>query len=103
MGRGQGWGRPCYPLLMLVAFKEMLQSKGTLTLSINVRPGASKNSVKRILPDGTVVIAIAAAPEKGKANEALLRFLAEEFSVPKSHIEILSGETGRKKRVKIER
>ena len=92
-----------YSRLMLTPLKKMLLTQGALTLSVKVRPGASTSSVKRILPDGTVVIDIAAAPEKGKANEALLRFLAEEFSVPKSHIEILSGETGRKKRVKIER
>ena len=46
-------------------------------------------------------IAIRASPEKGKGNSALLHFLAKYLRIPVSHITILSGQTGRIKRLKI--
>lgn len=43
-----------------------------------------------------------APPVDGKANKALLRFLAKFFRVPPSDVHLLKGETGRKKSVLIE-
>lgn len=53
------------------------------------------------LADGTQKVKIAAPPEKGKANKALLRFLAKEWKVPTQNIEIISGETSSLKLIKI--
>ncbi len=53
------------------------------------------------MADGTIKIDITAAPEDGKANAQLVRFLAREFSVPLSHVEIVRGQTGRTKTVRI--
>ncbi len=47
-------------------------------------------------------IRIKAPPEKGKANTELIRFLAKTLCITKNAITILSGETSRHKRVKIE-
>jgi uncharacterized protein (TIGR00251 family) len=45
---------------------------------------------------------VAAPPVDGAANAALIRFLADCFDVPKSAVRMLSGETGRRKRVLVE-
>lgn len=46
-------------------------------------------------------VKINAPPEDGRANAELIRFLAKEWKVPKSALEIVSGETSRHKRLKI--
>jgi uncharacterized protein (TIGR00251 family) len=70
---------------------------------INVRltPKARRNAIlgwaedtggKRILK-----VSVTAAPEKGKANEALVELLSKAWKVPKSAIRIRQGETSRNK------
>ena len=44
---------------------------------------------------------VQAVPEKGKANKALVRFLAKQLGVGRNSVELLSGETGRHKRLGI--
>jgi hypothetical protein len=78
-----------------------LRQKGTVTFTVRARPGSSKTEVKEILDDGSVKIAVAAAPEKGKANRELVIFLADVFDVPKANIEIVAGETSGVKLVRI--
>lgn len=70
-------------------------------LAIRVTPRSSKNEISEIMSDGTVRIRITAAPVEGKANEALLSFLADVLEIPRSKIEIVAGETGRDKLVSI--
>ncbi len=70
-------------------------------LAIRVTPRSSKNEISEILSDGTVRIRLMAPPVEGKANEALLSFLAEVLDIPRSKIEIVAGETGRDKLVSI--
>ncbi len=72
-----------------------------MDLRIKVIPKSSKNEVCGNMADGTLKVKIAAAPEKGKANAALCKFLAEHFGVPQRDVEILSGETSHLKRVRI--
>lgn len=64
-------------------------------------PRARRNEVAEILNDGTIRIRLTAPPVEGKANQALIEFLSEILEVPKSHIEIVAGETGRDKLVSI--
>ena len=47
------------------------------------------------------VVRLQAAPVKGSANAALLRFLREELGVPGSALEIVSGEQSRDKVVRV--
>jgi uncharacterized protein (TIGR00251 family) len=54
------------------------------------------------LPDGTWKIRVTAVPEKGKANRALIEFLAEHLGVAKSRIRIMSGETSQSKRIRVD-
>ncbi len=73
--------------------------KQGVVLALAVQPGAKKSSVVGPTPDGFFKIKIAAPAVEGKANRALIEFLSELLEVRKSEIEILSGETARKKRV----
>lgn len=72
-----------------------------LLLSVRVQPKASRDEI--IGPhENALKIRITAPPVDGKANTHLIRFLAKTFGVPKSRVEILSGESGRLKRLRIQ-
>lgn len=71
-----------------------------VTLSIRIQPRASKNELVT-MESGALKIRLTAPPVDGAANEALVRFLAAALSVPKSHVEIVSGHTSRDKVVRI--
>lgn len=70
-------------------------------LAIRVTPRARRNEIVEILSDGTVRIRLTAPPVEDKANQALVRFLADILDVPTSRIEIVAGITGRDKLVSI--
>ena len=57
-----------------------------MDIRVKVIPKSSKTELAGYLPDGTWKIKVAAAPEKGKANRALMEFLAEHLGVAKSRI-----------------
>ena len=78
-----------------------LNNKGEAYLAVKVIPGSAKTEFRELMADGTYKIAIAAAPEKGKANTELIKFLAKEFKVLKSRLIIISGAGERTKLVKI--
>ena len=63
----------------------------------------TKVSGRAQTPEGEdcIKINVTAIPEKGKANKALLAFLAKTLSVPKTCLEITSGETDRYKKIEI--
>lgn len=82
-------------------FRLDFKKNGELYLKIKAIPGAPKTEIKTEMADGTLKIAVAAAPEKGKANIALIDFLAEEFGVPRSQVKIISGAGARVKLIKI--
>lgn len=72
-------------------------------LRIKLSPGSSFNGFRGIFTDeaGLVYLkaAVTAAPEKGKANTALLRLLAKALSVTRSSLRLISGETDRMKKI----
>ena len=70
-------------------------------LAVRVTPRASRNEIAEILADGTIKIRLTAPPVDGKANEALIRFLAEVLEVPRGKIEILAGASGHDKLVSV--
>lgn len=72
-----------------------------LVLSLHVQPGAKRTAVAGIHGDA-LKIRLAAPPVEGKANEALVRFLADAFGVPIRNVVIVRGETSRDKVVRIE-
>jgi uncharacterized protein (TIGR00251 family) len=70
-------------------------------LRIRVTPRARKNEISGILGDGTIKVRLTAPPVEGKANEALIRFLAEVLEVSTTKIEIIGGGTARIKLVSL--
>lgn len=49
----------------------------------------------------TIKIRIKAVPEKGKANEELIKFLSKELKLPRENFKILSGKTEQLKLIKV--
>lgn len=72
-----------------------------MILMVKVIPNAKKNSLEGF-QDGVLKVRIQAPPDKGKANEALIAFLAESLHVSKSQIRIISGQSSRLKKIEIQ-
>ena len=72
-----------------------------MIIKIYIQPGASKNEIAGKHGDA-IKIRLTAPPVEGRANEALVDFLAKEYKVPKSQITIIRGHKSRQKLVKIE-
>ena len=71
-----------------------------VTLAVRAHPGAKKAEIVGVYGDGATAqlkIAVQAPPIEGRANSALIAFLAETFGLAKSKIEIVSGELSRSK------
>ena len=68
--------------------------KSGAALTVRVTPRARRTEVAEILEDGTLRIRLTAPPVEGKANAALVEFLAEVLPTRKSRIEIVAGERG---------
>jgi hypothetical protein len=72
-----------------------------LILRLRVQPKASKDEVVGPYED-CMKVRITAAPVAGGANEHLVKYLSKIFKVPKSKIRLLSGETAKVKRFRIQ-
>jgi uncharacterized protein (TIGR00251 family) len=72
-----------------------------VTVSVRLTPGAKACGFHGLMDMGegkvALKVSVNAIPEDGKANKALLAFLAESWGVPKSSLGLLSGETNRQK------
>ena len=75
------------------------EDEGVL-FTVKIIPASSKTALAGLL-EGTLKIKISAPPQKGKANQALIRFLAEKLGVKKNSIKITSGQTKEIKTIKI--
>jgi len=73
-----------------------------LVLNIRVQPRAASDGFAETLSD-TIKLRITAPPVDGKANRHLIAFIAKTFKVRKANVSIISGESGRNKRIKIHR
>jgi uncharacterized protein len=65
-----------------------------------VIPRGGKNEVVKISEE-EYVIRVTAAPEKGKANKAVIEALAAHFGVPKSSVNIVGGKSSKTKIIDI--
>ena len=88
------------------------QQHGLTEKSLHARPSASsrrrhpsragttwarRNEVRGV-QDGALKVCVTQAPEKGKANKAIIEVLAKWLEVRKSQIELISGETASQKK-----
>lgn len=72
-----------------------------MIVTVHVRPNAKKNEILAWLDDSTVKITVTAAPEKGKANEAVLKILSDHYNIPKTTIKLVHGATTRMKQFSV--
>lgn len=70
-----------------------------MRLKIKAFPKSSREEIIR--KDDIVKVYVKAAPDKGKANKAVISLIAKEFKVKKSSVSIVSGETSRNKVLEI--
>ncbi|MDK9692117.1 DUF167 domain-containing protein [Azospira sp.] len=73
---------------------------GRLLLTLHIQPGAKKTEVCGLHGDA-LKIRLAAPPVDGKANGALLAFVADRLGLPKSAVSLKSGQTSRRKVVEV--
>ena len=71
-----------------------------MRIIIKTTPKAKSNSVTKI-SDTEYYIKTTAAPDKGKANTAVIKLLSKELKLPKSRIQIIQGKKSRNKLIKI--
>jgi uncharacterized protein (TIGR00251 family) len=76
-------------------------AKPSTRVRLRVSPGARRSELVGRHGEGWKV-RVAAAPEGGRANEAVLDLLAEELELPRRSLSIISGHTGREKVVLLE-
>ena len=71
-----------------------------VTLAVHAQPSAKKTAITGIYGEGPTAqlkIAVQAPPLEGRANEALVAFLARHFGIARSAVELISGELSRSK------
>lgn len=74
---------------------------GALVLTLHVQPGARRTEAAGV-HGNALKIRLTAPAVDGKANAALLRFIADAFAVPLRNVGLIRGETARDKVVRVE-
>ena len=69
---------------------------GGVRLIVQITPNAKKSEVIGLLDDA-LKIRLQAQPIEGKANDALIRYIADVLDVPKSAVSITHGHTNKRK------
>ncbi|MDK4705861.1 MULTISPECIES: DUF167 domain-containing protein [unclassified Rhizobium] len=77
-----------------------------LRLSVRLTPNGGRDAIDGLetAADGECYLKarVSAAPEKGKANKALIALLSKSLGIPKSTLALIGGDTARKKILRIE-
>lgn len=83
-----------------MAVLEIQERNGAVVFSVRVQPRASKDEIAGEI-GGALKVRLQAPAVEGRANEALIEFLAQLLKTPKSAVRILSGDRSRTKRIEI--
>jgi uncharacterized protein len=75
-------------------------TKDGVRLTVRVAPKASRSRVVGVA-DGALKVAVAAPPQDGKANAALIETIAEAFGVPRRDVVLAAGAASRRKLVDV--
>ena len=76
------------------------EAAGSVTFAVRVVPRASKDEIVGVHGDA-LKVRLTAPPVEGRANEALIAFLAKRLGVRKSQVEIVAGVTSRRKMIRV--
>ena len=74
---------------------------GSVSFVVRVHPRARKNAITGELGDA-LKLSLTAPPVEGRANEACIEFFANLLKVPRSSVTIASGDTSRRKIIRVE-
>lgn len=74
---------------------------GGVVFAAKIVPGSSGQTRICGLLDGMLKVKVSAAPERGKANQCLLKFLAEQLGVKKNAVSIIRGQTSPVKHLQV--
>ena len=77
------------------------QNQTKIILTVRVNPNARRSGFEGLWNQTHLKIALTAPPVDGKANEALSEFLSDFFDLRKSAITLVSGQTGRIKKLEL--
>ena len=77
------------------------EAGGAIVLALHVQPGAKRTEAAGTHGD-SLKIRLAAPPVDGKANAALLEFLARKVGAGRTALTLISGQTSRTKRVRVD-
>jgi hypothetical protein len=76
------------------------EASGDVLLDLHVQPGARKTEIAGVHGDA-LKVRLAAPPVDGRANDCLIDFIAARTGVPRAAVELVSGATSRRKRLRI--
>lgn len=76
---------------------ELEPHRDGVILPVRARPGARKSEI-RGQQDGALKVSVTQAPEKGKANKAIIAVLSKSLGLKKTQIELTAGASSAKKR-----
>ena len=79
---------------------KITEAEGGVTFAVRVVPRASRNEIVGVHGDA-LKVRLTAPPVEGRANEALIAFLAKRLGVRKSQVEIVAGATSRRKMIRV--
>ncbi len=71
-----------------------------MRINVKAKPGAREEKIEK-LDESSFIVSVKEPPVQGRANQAIIKSLAEYFDVPSSSIRIISGHTSRQKVVEI--
>lgn len=80
---------------------EKLAKNKEIILKLRISPNAPQTGWRGEMADGAWKIAVAATPEKGRANAVLVAFLAHELGARRKDLEIIAGASEKTKLVRV--
>lgn len=78
----------------------LVRTDGGWLITVWAQPGARRTEAAAVI-EGRLKVRLAAPPVDGKANDALLRWLADRLRLPLRALQLTSGQTSRHKRVRV--
>lgn len=82
--------------LINIKMIKLREKEGGIVVSVKIQPNSSKDRVIGEYAD-RIKVAVTVAPEKGKANKAVIKIFSKWLGVKSSDIQIISGEKSRDK------
>jgi hypothetical protein len=89
--------KPLTPVTTPLAIRDIPEG---CTLPVRVHPGARRSAITGI-HDGALKVSLTTPPTDGRANQALVAFLAGELHIPRARVTLLTGAASRSKSLRI--